>query len=463
MPSAYTSRGRWFAGYTMRVLLASAIALISPRLARAEQTPSRSYTLSEVLGRAAQNSRDVMLALATLNRVRAEASLVEAGYFPTLTGRGSGGAIYDNRLVVPGQPRIDSKGLDARGSLIFDWTLVDVARGKSVRAARSETAAEVESTVATRQQALSAALAIFLTALTADQLVNDAALTVERRNSQQAAVAGLVRAGVRPRVDEQRAQIEVLNARAVLKTRQLERAASHAALAAAMGDDPMVAALPLPLGEPALGAPAELREAVRLAESNRPETRELTRRLEARKADVAAAIGARLPTVGVSGSGNASYFKVLSGQGIDGAQYDASGALYLNWAALDVRVWRRAKQARAAYEEAARRLERTRLELRREVVAAHYALQSAETRLEQAVAVLSVAAVTREAQNERYRAGLSSLLELLDAEDVEQRARQARIEAELANLKAQGDLLAACGLMDRLTEDSAATRATALR
>ena len=443
------------------MLLACVLALIAREPAHAESTHVRAYALREVLTRASRSSRDVLLALATLERVRAEASLATASYFPTLTGRGSGGAIYDNRLVIPGQPRIDSKGLDARGSLVFDWVLLDAARGKSVRAARDQLAAEVESAAATRQQALSAALQVFLSALTAEQLVRDAALTVDRRNSQQAAVAGLVRAGVRPPVDEQRAQIEVLNARAVLKTRQLEREATHAALAAAMGDDPLTTALPLPLGETALGAPAELDEAVRLAETNRPEARELSRRLEARAAEVSAAIGARLPTVGVGGSGNASYFKVLSGQGIDGAQYDASGALYINWAALDVRVWRRAKQARAAYEEAARRLERTRFELRRQVVQAHYALRTAETRLEQAVAVLSVAAVTREAQNERYRAGLSSLLELLDAEDVEQRARQARIEAELAQLQAQADLLTACGLIDALAEaqESGATAA----
>jgi len=225
---------------------------------------------------------------------------------------------------------------------------------------------------------------------------------------------------------------------------------------------PRAPALPLPLGERTLGAPADLREAVRLAEVNRPETRMLAQRLEARKADLSAAIGARLPTLGISGSGNASYFKVLDGEGIEGAQYDANGAMYLSWAALDVRVWRRAKQARAAVEEASRRLERTQFELRREVVAAHYDLQTAATRLEQAVAVLSVAAVTRESQNERYRAGLSSLLELLDAEDIEQRARQGRIEAELAHLKAQGDLLTACGLMDQLAK-SAVSGPTASR
>lgn len=411
---------------------------------------SRTYTLAEVLRRAATGSPDIAVALATLKRVQAELALARGAILPTLSGQGNGGAIYDNRLVIPGQPRIDSTGFDARGTLTFNWTLLDMARRGAVRAATSESAAEREASQRAKQRALSAAAELYLTALTAEQRVNDAGLTLARRVSQHEAIAGLVRAGVRPPVDEQRAQIEVLNARTVARTRALERTASNAALAAAMGDDPLSPVAPAALASAELGAPADLTEAVRLAEQHRPETRELFERLRAKDAELAAAIGARMPTVGVSGNGNVTYFHVLAGEGIEGMQYDANGALYVRWAGLDATVWRRARHARAAREEADKKLAQARFQLRREVVAAHYALATAATRLEQAVAILSVAEVTRESQNERYRAGVSSLLELLDAEDVEQRARQGRIEAELAYLTAQASLLTSCGLIERL-------------
>ena len=50
-------------------------------------------------------------------------------------------------------------------------------------------------------------------------------------------------------------------------------------------------------------------------------------------------------------------------------------------------------------------------------------------------------------QNGRYLAGLASLLELLDAEDLEQEARQRRIEAQRDEAIKSAQLLSACGML----------------
>jgi outer membrane protein TolC len=63
-------------------------------------------------------------------------------------------------------------------------------------------------------------------------------------------------------------------------------------------------------------------------------------------------------------------------------------------------------------------------------VAASHAVLRAKIGLERATAVLRASEVTRDAQNDRYRAGVASLLELLDAENLAQEARRAGIEAE---------------------------------
>jgi outer membrane protein TolC len=84
-----------------------------------------------------------------------------------------------------------------------------------------------------------------------------------------------------------------------------------------------------------------------------------------------------------------------------------------------------------------------------EVVSADHEWHRANIELQRAVAVQEAAQVAREAQNGRYLAGLSSLLELLDAEDLEQKARQRRIEARRDEAVAVVRLLGACGLLGR--------------
>src|SRR4029078_5350874 len=103
---------------------------------------------------------------------------------------------------------------------------------------------------------------------------------------------------------------------------------------------------------------------------------------------------------------------------------------YLRWNGLDPAVWFRGGTTDAAAAEAQRQLATTVQTITTEAAQAVYALERARIDLQRATAVLDVARATRESQNGRYRSGLASLLELLDAENIEQEARQRRIEAE---------------------------------
>jgi outer membrane protein TolC len=88
--------------------------------------------------------------------------------------------------------------------------------------------------------------------------------------------------------------------------------------------------------------------------------------------------------------------------------------------------------------------------MRGEVASALFAAQVAKARLDGATETLAAATTTRQAQNERYRAGVSTLLELLDAEEVEQNARRSRIEAARDYDNARAQLLAVCGVIERI-------------
>jgi outer membrane protein TolC len=413
----------------------------------AEHVSVPSISLETVLRHAAADPPSVKLAFATLGRYEAQRRYAQGGYLPSLTGQALGGVSLDNRQVYPNVPRIDSKSLVAQGTFTLDWTALNAARGPTIDAARAAEQAQRFATEIAKREAVSLAAELYVRASAASALVEDAELTVERRSSQYDAIADLVKAGIRPPVDAQRAQIELVSARFLVSARLEEELAAFAALAAAVGRSPSQPLRP-EAGTPGLfevSVPPEL--ARQLAYRNRPEIRRLAAVIASRREEHSAALGSRLPTVGVVATGTASYLDILQGVGISGSQFGGSAGAYLRWAGLDPAVWLKAGIAEGATSEAERQLEVTLHAIALEAVEASYSVSRAKTDLDRASAILEIAQATREAQNGRYRSGVASLLELLDAENIEQQARQRRIEAERDHRVAGARLLSSCGLL----------------
>jgi outer membrane protein len=427
-----------------------AISLLAPAVrAQTEATPLP-ISLKEVLRRAEQNAPAVLLASATVARFDAQRKQAQGAYFPALTGQVTSGIYYDNRLVLPDVPRIDSKSLSADGTLNLDWAVLDAARGSSVDSARAQTRAQRHARKAAVRDALLLAAELYIRAQAAVELLRDAQLTVERRSNQYAAASDLVKVGTRSPLDAQRAQVEVVSAEYALATRRYEQLAAFSALAAAMGEPPTRLFQPEGRSMVAFTGTLDARQAQQLAYKNRPEIQSMRAALLARREAHDSAVGARLPTAGIAATGSLSYVSVLSGQGIDGYQYGGSAVAYLRWSGLDPTVWMQADVTESAILEAKRQLAVTAQGVMSEAVGASYMLQRAKTERDRAEAVLSAARITREAQNGRYRAGLSSLLELLDAESLEQDARERRIVAQRDHAIAGARLWAACGLLSRV-------------
>jgi outer membrane protein TolC len=439
--------------------------------AQAQDGEVPSMSLPAVLERARQNPPAVLAALATLARVEAEEAHVRGGYLPRASLEAGTGFQYDNRNLTPNRvrlpaglppelreqylrstqiPRYEASSFNNYATARFDYALVDLARRHSVGAAAQRTRAQRSGFSASQRVTVSAAAELYVRAHAASELLADARISEERRTQQLTAIAALTKAGIRPSVDLQRAEIERLGARYARETREIEEQAAFAALAVAVGFDPTRPVRPEAFDDAALPAPLAPLAATAIATQRRPELRQLEAELEARRADHRAAIGARLPTLGLLGSGNVSHYDILNGTGIQGLAAGASGHLYLRWNAVDPVVWRRARVAAAAADEAQRRLEAAQLQVGAEVVDAAYAVQRTRAQLEQTIQVLAAAQATRVAQNERYRAGAASLLDLLDAEGLEQNARRQRIEAERDHRIARLALLATCGQLDQI-------------
>jgi outer membrane protein TolC len=440
--------------------------------ARAQSSEARTLSLSEVMARARANPPAILAAFATLARVQAQEAHARGAYLPSLSFEAGAGVQYDNRNLTPSKeislppnlppelaeqyrqsariPRYEATSFNKYANARIDYALIDLWRRHSVDAAAKSARAQQSGLRESQRVAVSAAVELYVRSLAATELSADARVSEERRGQQLTAISGLTKAGLRPSVDQKRAEIEALAARYGRETREIEEQAAFAALAVSVGLDPNQPVRPASFSDEALPAPLAPLQASALASERRPEIRQLDAVLQARRAEHRAAIGARLPTLGVLGSGSVSHADIMNGTGIQGLSAGGSGHLYLRWAAVDPAVWRRAKVTAAAADEAQRQLEAALLEVRAQVVEAAYHVQRTRALLEQTTQILAAAQVTRVAQNERYRAGAASLLELLDAEAIEQNARRQRIEAERDHRVARLQLLATCGVLDEL-------------
>jgi outer membrane protein len=128
------------------------------------------------------------------------------------------------------------------------------------------------------------------------------------------------------------------------------------------------------------------------------------------------------------------------------------GLSFVRWSGLDPATWTQAAPADAAIALARREWDAERHAVASKAVAASHAVLRAKIELERAVAVLRASESAREVQNGRYRAGLASLLELLDAENLAQQARRASIEAEREHQIAGARLLRASGRLAALAQ-----------
>lgn len=411
--------------------------------AQAPRAPT--ITLRAVLRRAKADPPTVLRAQAAHARARAELGYARDQWYPSLIGEGRYGYTYDNRLVLPGVPRIDSESLEARGSVGLEWNALDAARSARIDQAESSLQASAHALQSAEQAAMLAAAELFFQARAARELVLDAELSLGRREQQQRATTELVQAGTRSPVDVQRAEIEVTSARYLLELRRNEERSLLAALAAALGRGPDEWVVPAE-AELATLESATSPAAVRaLATRDSPEAKRLDAQVEAAHKAHDAAVFARLPTLGVAATGSLSYLDVRRGLGIDGHQFGAAVGAFVRFAGLDPAVWARADVASAEVAEAERARAALHHRLGADAVAAFYALERTRIERARADAMLQSAARAREAQHGRYAAGVSSLLELLDAEELEQEARLRRIEARRDAAISLARLLATCG------------------
>jgi len=431
---------------------AGGVALAEP--SQAEAIPASEAPLhlhfNEVVKRARSAPPSVRLALQNAVTAKAQADAAAAQYLPKVTVEGQYGVTYRDQPIAPppNLVRIDGTLATTTGTLSAEWLVTDFgSRYASVEAAkRSEEAAQYGGEVA-RNDAARTAGEMFVQVVADKAWLLNSHENVTRREAQFRLIEKLVLAGLRPNVDAVRAKVDLVAAERAVRVAEAQLAADRVVLSSALGLDPN---LPIDVSDAdpdLVGLPSSTGAAVRTAEERRAELGRAHKSVAASEQRASQAARARLPTLSLTGSGQVSNANLLQGQGMPGNTYQAAGAVVARWSALDVVTWRNARVARESLAAQQQDQSATSLRIRTEAAQSFFAHQKAQASYEQATQVLASAAEALRAQSDRYRAGIASLLELLDAQNIEQQARGnvilAKRDVDLSRVR----LLAACGVL----------------
>lgn len=268
--------------------------------------------------------------------------------------------------------------------------------------------------------------------------------------------ADLHESGLALRADVLQARLRASEAEEVVVRAESAVEVSAAALNLALGrsiDTPIVLpdALPIPPPEPgrygAAGAAAPdadaLAQALASAGGARPDLESAALRLAAARAGVALAHSGRLPELGLAGSAEANDPDFFGFQGT-------------NWTVAAVARWTIFDGAENRAREAAARAQAHEAEsmhamlgqtVKLQVRAAWSERRTARQRLEQALAAIAMATESLRTVEDRYREGMVTVVELLDAQTMLTRSRAREIAARRDLTVAQADLDLATGAL----------------
>jgi outer membrane protein TolC len=397
--------------------------------------PSTPLTLAEALARAQEHLVD--FALSAERRVKAELlwDRAVAALQPSLTA---------SATVTLAKPINSAFGeirpLDSEtGGASLTLSLFDGRAFAGAAAAHALRASERSAAERDEEEARLTVIKAYYAALAADELARVAERTVAAAEAHLADATARRESGAALALDVTRAKLELTKARSAVVTTRADAAGARALVALLCGLDGDVAlAAPAPPALPGGSDPSELE---RKAEEARPDLRAAALAVEAERKKRAVAYWALAPTVSVTGSTS-----VTANPSVFNTNPDYSVAFRVSWLVYDGGGrYADMKEEAAALKVAAAAVAELRARVRMEVRNALRDLDASRATLASLADEVSLARETLAMAEERYRAGVGSGLEVVEATQSVTDAESALVRAELdAQLRAV-DLLRALG------------------
>lgn len=398
----------------------------------------RDPQLVALVGEAVANNRDLRVAQARVREYRAAVTVARSGFFPQLTG--SAGRSTNKSVLGPLGFKYNATQVTGDASWELDaWGRVR----RGAEAARFDLGAQQEDVRATALALVGDVATAYLQIRELDENLALADQTVASRRATLDIARRRFQQGVTSELDVRTFEAELADPATRVATLALQRTQQENQLAQLLGRGPS----PIPRGRPL----AETVAAVTVPDSipgaliaGRPDVRAAARTLQASVARVGAAAASRLPTVTLGGSygtqqpGYTNLFR-------------QSGEVYSAQAGLSVplftggRLAAQEREARARVDEARSQYEQAVFTAQRE---AGNALAGVRLGRDQLVAQATQVQALQRAfviAQSRYRSGISTYLEVLDAQRQLFTAQLALVQDERQYLVSTVDLYRALG------------------
>jgi multidrug efflux system outer membrane protein len=402
--------------------------------------------LIRLIDQALVNNRDLRISVARIAEAKGQYRIQRADLLPTVTGdasaqRAHGGAISSGGTGI--SQTTDNYSVTA-GVTSFELDFWGRVRSLS-HAARAEYLATVEAEKAFRLSLIADVASAYLALREADERISLAEATVDSRQKGLEIARLRLEAGVTSALDYRQAETLLTQAETELATLRRTRATTRNQLDVLLGG-PVEGALPDPLplkaqgltGELGAGLPSDLL-------LNRPDVLQAEQALRAAKANIGAARAAFFPKITLTGSGGYESIELKNGVGQDGVSWSLGPAALTvpifdfgrNQGNLDV-AKARDNIAVATYEKT---VQTAFQEVADALAARRYLADQVEAQERALVAQRSSA----ELAQLRYRNGVASYLEVLDAERNLFDAEQSLVETRRNQLDNLVNLYVALG------------------
>jgi len=430
----------------IKLLTLALMAAASPLAAQTADSTRPTVTLEEAIALSLRSQPGVVQAEAAVDNAAARVRSAKGAWLPSLDLSASGNQNFSgvpSRVDPNTGLAVGSSSGSVNTSLRSSVTLFDgFQRSADTKSARaSETAADASLVNARYQQRLTTTNQ-FLDALAAAELVGVRQASVSRAEEQLKVSINKLNAGSATRSDSLRSRVTLGTAQLQLIQAQASLATAEAGLARLIGATGRVAAADDSSFYHVMSTPVDTAELRQEAESKSPQVQAAVASAAAARAGITSARSGYWPTlslsgnVGLSGSSSRNY-----------SFYDSRGAsLSLSWPLFD-RFQR--EQSINTAENSSLTAEAQAADAARQVSASLTSqlagLDAARTQIEITQVSVRAAEEDLRVQQERYRVGASTIVDILTSQEALDQAEVDAVTARFSYLRAKAQIEALIG------------------
>lgn len=358
---------------------------------------------------------------------------VKSAFFPTIVMNTTGVTTYkEGNRITAGLLNNPSVFERAASGLLANQLITDFGRTKNLAASANLSAqAQQQNALATREQIVLAVDQAFYNALSADVLVRVANETVQARQVLVNQIQALENAKLRSALDLSFANVALAQAQLLLVNARNNRDATYATLSETLGlpnQQPFELVEPAPEIPPAKNIDAIIQQAL----DNRPDLRALELTQNSDEHFATAEERLRLPNINALGAAGVTPVGDTGAAGLKTSDYGAVG-VNINIPIFNGFLFNaRSQEARLRAQAAAQRVRDLRDTIVRDVRVAWLNTNSAFERETVAAQLLQQATLALNLAQARYNLGLSSIVEL-------SQAQLQQVEAEISTVTAKYD------------------------